>query len=79
MGDGKFTHIWNDRWLSNKNRFKVFSPPKILNKEATMDNPFLVERFVWNNELIYQILQEFEVEQIKQLSISCEESLDRQI
>lgn len=59
-----------DRWLPDQNGFRVWSPCKELNHEATVSELIDDELKMWNQDLVRSIFYSFEAEQVVNIPLS---------
>ncbi|XP_072088879.1 uncharacterized protein [Arachis hypogaea] len=76
IGDGKTIKIWKDPWLPKQNGSRIWSPPKILDPNATVETLIREEEKAWNTDLINQIFAPFEARQIQEIPIPRSEQTD---
>lgn len=70
IGNGRRVQIWKDRWLLDQNGFRVWSPCKELNHEATVSELIDDELKMWNQDLVRSIFDSFEAEQLVNIPLS---------
>ncbi|XP_042954620.1 uncharacterized protein LOC122291035 [Carya illinoinensis] len=70
VGDGTQIKIWKDKWLPSPSTFKVQSPVRILNAEATVAELINPDTRQWNLNLIHAIFSEPEAKVISKMTIS---------
>ncbi|GMY32903.1 uncharacterized mitochondrial protein AtMg00310-like [Fagus crenata] len=70
VGNGEKIKIWKDKWLPSPHTYKIVSPNKILDVEATVDNLLCRDDMRWNIDLVHQIFLPHEVEVILSIPLS---------
>jgi hypothetical protein len=70
IGNRAIVRIWKDRWVSNPSTFHIFSPPTVLNSNATVKELFEPDLKRWNVPLLEQFFSKEEVQLIQSIPIS---------
>ncbi|XP_042969022.1 uncharacterized protein LOC122301695 [Carya illinoinensis] len=70
VGDGTQIKVWKDKWLPSPSTFKVQSPVRILNAEATVAELINPDIRKWNLNLIHAIFSKPEAKVISKMTIS---------
>jgi hypothetical protein len=68
--NGNEIHIWDDRWIPKGSTFKIQPPPKILDRNATVNQLIDADRKWCNVHLLNQVLVLEEVEVIQSIPIN---------
>ena len=71
--------VWKDAWLPSPSTFKVLSPVRILNEEATVDSLIDKDQMCWDMEKLRSVFLPRDVEIIQQIPLSSRRPCDRQI
>ena len=79
VGNGKTIRIWKDRWLNIPATYRVQSPPKILDENATVSHLIDADTQWWNVPLLERIFSKEERVSIQSLPISATNQADLQI
>lgn len=70
IGDGKFVHIWNDKWLPTPETFKVMSTRRIIDGREHVLALIDREMGCWKSELIKELFLPHEAISILAISVS---------
>jgi hypothetical protein len=70
IGDGKSVSIWGDKWIPRPSTYSIFSPCKILPKEAKVAELIEEGSANWNKALIHSIFSNEEGEIICNIPVS---------
>ncbi|XP_045797887.1 uncharacterized protein LOC123892085 [Trifolium pratense] len=70
IGNGQQVKIWKDSWLPELLSFKVWSPVCNLDEDAVVAELIDVDLKKWKRELVMNSLNEFEANQILNISLS---------
>lgn len=71
IGNGRKVRIWGDNWLpTTQSTFQVQSPVKVLNQDATIRELINHDGKSWDEELIFQVLNEEEARTVCSLPLS---------
>lgn len=68
--NGKKVRIWKDRWLPEQANFKIWSPIKNLQPDATVSELIDEDTKQWKRDVIFCSFNHFEAAQILSISIS---------
>jgi hypothetical protein len=79
VGSGSGISVWNDAWLPCPSTFKVITPVRVLNVDATVDSLIDVNLMRWNVNLLKEIFLPRDVEVIKQIPLSLRKPRDKLI
>ena len=71
--------MWNDAWLLCPSTFKVITPVRVLNVDATVDSLIDVNLMRWNVNSLKEIFLPRDVEIIKQIPLSFRSPRDKLI
>ena len=70
VGNGKLTHIWDDKWLLTPSTYKVVSPPKDFGDLPMVSALIDTDTKRWRRDRLENIFLPFEVETILNIPIS---------
>lgn len=79
VGSGKSIHIWQDSWIPFLSRYKVISPPSLLQSNARVVELIDPKIREWKMELIQRIFLPQEVDIIGGIALSSQLPNDKQI
>ena len=71
--------IWNDAWLLSPSTYKVITPARVLNVDATVDSLIDLNLMKWNVNLLKEIFVPRDVEVIQQIPLSLRKPCDKLI
>lgn len=70
MGNGRLTHIWEDKWLPTPTTYKVISPPRTFDDFPRVSALIDHETRRWKVELIRAVFLPFEADTILNMPLS---------
>jgi hypothetical protein len=76
VGNGKKIRIWKDKWLPTPTTYKVYSPPSILDPNATVSQLVDVDTKWWNNALLERVFSREEIASIQSVPLSTTDQED---
>lgn len=76
VGNGNTIRIWQDKWLPSPTTYKVVSPPRVLNPNATVSSLIDGVTKWWKIELLEQLFSREEIQSIQSLPISATDQED---
>ncbi|XP_042958109.1 uncharacterized protein LOC122293655 [Carya illinoinensis] len=79
VGNGRSIKIWKDKWVSIPSTFKVQTPNKILDYNATVSELIEDESKTWKKELVQAIFSQEEAKRICSIPISVKGMDDKMI
>lgn len=79
IGNGQQVSIWNDNWMPEQSRFKVWSPVVGLPHDAKVSELIDPDLKKWRRDLVFSIFSHFEGQQIMSIPISLRLPEDRLI
>lgn len=79
MGNVKNIHIWHDSWIPLPSRYKVFSPPSLLQSDAWVEELIDTDTREWKMEIIHSIFLPYEADLIGGIALSSQLPDDKQV
>ena len=79
MGTGTQIKVWHDAWLPSPSTFKVVSPIRVIDKDATVDSLIDNDLMVWDVVKLRLGFLPRDMEIIQQIPLSHRRPKDRQI
>lgn len=70
MGNGKSVQIWKDKWIPRPPTYTMYSPPSILDPNATVNHLIDTDKHCWNAALLERLFSREENMSILSLPIS---------
>lgn len=79
VGDGLSIKLWKDAWLGGNGLGKIITPPRLLDKESTVDSLIDKDRLCWKFDIINEIFLQVDVDRISRVPISTSNNPDERV
>jgi ribonuclease HI len=79
VGNGEKVRIWKDKWIPSSHYGQIYTPPSLLDEEATVSNLIDADTKGWKTHMLESLFAQDEVQMIKNIPLSCTNQEDIQI